>query len=792
MQKNKFGFQWTEATKNYGELINSNLTTDCLVYDNSSVIASNCDANHHSFCVHRAEECRESPKISHENSSLKLLTDVSNSSRLFLVIEYEEHLKMLGQHPFKCFVDLNVSEGRLLYKPETLSFGEKENVSLYGFPALDFISSSYWCEAFRKYDLELVRSNKLFSTCQDHNSSLEVSAANYTSPWAIVSSLSKRNTQVTKKHQQKVCFFLDNRLRGKAKLAPICITLHSTSNVTAQLTEILNSSLSAQTCAKQLYEISTNYLSFLPIDVYLSALIFRKFSDCNIDVSLATCIVHNIMEIDREVLKDSQRSYNATSILLFRFDKILANAEMADATDYVQVQKGGIMSLIANLKNANFSGAASYNHSNNMSFVVLSKETSLQQVLNDPNLHSAIILPEMSREEEESKNLALTFYSKDSLFNVDDSSRIKEVSSIFGTRLNGFKGTLDSPIYVVFRRSATTNQTCAYWKMFPNTLLFRGRWVVKDYGVTSNDTNFVICKYYNLAHFALLIFEDVYVSLEDSVIRILEVITVVNSALSLFGASGIILTAVLFKNWRRNKGNLVLMNFVIAITLQVVSLHVSNYVDNHYSNGACSLVGAILHYSVLSEFCWMLLIAVLQYKRYVQVFAGPPEHLMTKACVVGWILPLIPVALLLIVQPHNYTKSLVGLCYPSAMALYLTIFIPVGVILVVNIIIYVLIIVDIFSARKRCMKRELIFQWLIVVLLFFMLGVTWAFAFLSCFFKSTILAFIFCVTSSLQGFVIFLFFVVFNKKTRKMYVRCFQKYLNRNVISSKTNTTERY
>lgn len=851
VRKNEFSFEWTEPSPFYGQqfvdnnrIIKQDEAGDCLVHYNSTVIqAADCNDSYNSFCVYDATDCFDNAtkKISNNATiSLKLVKSAKNASRLFLVIEYEKHLKTLGQYPFKCFVDLNVSSVRVLYNTDIISFGNYKNISMYGFSTLKSLTSNYWCEAFSSYDLTMITSNRIHIAPCDSNNSYKFTvaldyksqdinyllyksegnfcveavaiqnnslmltvAANKTADKVITFFQNKMITSTMNSRATEIfCFNFHDLLRNvtyTTRMAPVCIKLYSTTAITDQIVDIMNSSYSPSESMHKLLQISESHSKFSSLDVYLTALIFRKFSSSNIDANIATSIVYHIMEIKRSVLRESQHCYNATSILLYRFDKILANAEMVNATDYVQINEGSVMSLVANLKNANLGGIASYNYSGNVSVVVLSKTTLVEELLSDPNLHSAIVLPDITSgntldASDEDAKLALTFYLKDSLFNVEDSGNIKEVSSIFGATLKGYHGTLHNPILVIFRSSGYKNQACAYWKLnkTSNEIIMNGHWVTENGEVLSNHTDFVVCKYYKLAHFALLIFEDVYQTMDSYLIEILEDITIVNSAFSLFGAIGIILTAMLFKSWRRNKGNLVLMNFVLAICLQVISLHVSNYVNDQNSDGICSAVGAILHYSVLSEFCWMLVIAVLQYKRYVQVFTSQPEHLMTKACVTGWIVPLLPVTALIIVQPYNYTKSLAGLCYPAQLALYLTVFFPVGAILIINIIIYVLIIFDIFSVRKRCVKKELIFQWLIVVLLFFMLGVTWAFAFLGYFFKSSLLMFVFSITSSLQGFVIFLFFIVFNKKTRNMYTRWLQNYLKKNDVSSKTNTIEKF
>jgi hypothetical protein len=69
------------------------------------------------------------------------------------------------------------------------------------------------------------------------------------------------------------------------------------------------------------------------------------------------------------------------------------------------------------------------------------------------------------------------------------------------------------------------------------------------------------------------------------------------------------------------------------------------------------------------------------------------------------------------------------------------------------------------------------------VLLFFLLGLSWVFGLLAGF--STVCAYLFCITATLQGFVLFLFFVLGEKKSRHYWI---QSSATRNPITSTTST----
>lgn len=307
----------------------------------------------------------------------------------------------------------------------------------------------------------------------------------------------------------------------------------------------------------------------------------------------------------------------------------------------------------------------------------------------------------------------------------------------------------------------------------------RGFWM-DDKNPESN-TLTTICKYDHLTHFALLLASDRN-GLDDPVQdQILDILTKVNCFLSLFGIIVIMLTAFLFERWRKNTGNQILINFSIAISIKILMLYISELVDRKINNKfLCYISGAILHYSVLSEFCWMLIIAILQFKRFVEVLGGPPKYIILKSCICGWLLPGFPVFCILVLDIDNYLQSSLGICYPSGLGLVLGVWLPLIIIITTNFIIFLFIIYNVFHKRtefKEQINYEILFQWRLVILLFSMLGLTWFFGFISLFRGTTIFTYLFCFTASLQGFIMFLFFIVFNKSTRFLYAQSLKSWM---------------
>jgi hypothetical protein len=80
--------------------------------------------------------------------------------------------------------------------------------------------------------------------------------------------------------------------------------------------------------------------------------------------------------------------------------------------------------------------------------------------------------------------------------------------------------------------------------------------------------------------------------------------------------------------------------------------------------------------------------------------------------------------------------------------------------------------------------RKLVMQRIATsVLLFFLLGLTWVFGLLAR--LSTFFAYLFCITATLQGFVLFVFFVLGKKESRSYWVK---RSAERNVATSTKST----
>lgn len=337
---------------------------------------------------------------------------------------------------------------------------------------------------------------------------------------------------------------------------------------------------------------------------------------------------------------------------------------------------------------------------------------------------------------------------------------------------------------------------CGYWGFGATTGGWRNDGC--EYGGSSG--SIVLCACSHLTHFAYLVL-GTYVhtmSDDDGVIKqethhkeALDLITLLGCSLSLLGIFGIAITAIVFKSWRQKPSSKVLLQLSAAVGLQMVLLL---FVNTEYSAInmvseerwlACVGLGALLQYSILVAFSWMLITAYLQFMRYVKVLGQTRvSRFFLKSFIIGWGLPLIPVLLVVGITPQSYVRHIeaqnAGICYPSGNALYLGIILPIGIIIVANLIIFLMVIFNILigpGGKLRATERDLtLAQLRLSVFLFFLLGLSWIFGLLATTKAGLVFSYLFCLTATIQGFVLFVYFIILDPGTRKLWRNFFAKY----------------
>ncbi|XP_038215558.1 adhesion G-protein coupled receptor G6-like isoform X2 [Zerene cesonia] len=320
----------------------------------------------------------------------------------------------------------------------------------------------------------------------------------------------------------------------------------------------------------------------------------------------------------------------------------------------------------------------------------------------------------------------------------------------------------------------TRNQsrTCGYWQFLDDGT---GFWSQEGCTFIRSKTGQLdTCRCTHLTHFAeILVPRAVFPEHHEN---ILELLTVIGCCLSLFGLALVAVTAIMFRSWRRDFSNKIWLQLCIAIFLLALSFLIVIFARFAVYNVPCMIIGIVLHYSVLASFCWMLVAAVLSYRRLVLVFTRDASHKLLRASAFSWGIPLAIVGILLSVAPNSYAgrfeeKTPSGsFCYPSGIGLWVTVFAPIGVVILVNWTLFFLIVRSVFASRRiqrHGDSNEALRCASVSCLLVFLFGLPWIFGLFA---ANIVAAYLFTLTASYQGFILFLFFVIGNKKTRDLWL----------------------
>ncbi|XP_064071783.1 uncharacterized protein LOC113404752 isoform X1 [Vanessa tameamea] len=317
------------------------------------------------------------------------------------------------------------------------------------------------------------------------------------------------------------------------------------------------------------------------------------------------------------------------------------------------------------------------------------------------------------------------------------------------------------------------SRTCAYWEFLNNGSGYwsqEGCTLIRATQPGMLDT----CRCTHLTHFAEVLFPRSVFSQKDE--DILELLTIIGCCLSLFGLIFVGVTAAIFRSWRRDFNNKIWLQLCIAIFMVALSFLIVIFAKFDQCNVFCMLTGIVLHYSVLASFCWMLVAAVLSYRRLVLVFTRDASHKLLRASAFSWGAPCAVIGVLLSINPQSYAGPFeektpsTSFCYPSGLGLWLAVYAPIALILLVNWTLFFLIVRSVFASRgiqRHGDTNEALRCASVSCLLVFLFGLPWIFGLFA---YNVVAAYFFTLTATYQGLMLFLFFVLGNKKTRDLWL----------------------
>ncbi|KAJ6644322.1 Adhesion G-protein coupled receptor G4 [Pseudolycoriella hygida] len=567
------------------------------------------------------------------------------------------------------------------------------------------------------------------------------------------------------------------------------------------LSQLQMSSEDMEPVVYQLEEIisHSNHSSLIPTDIFYVSQIFlgiqhAENSFISDDVKRILRIYNQLLMVNGSVMYASSK-LNSTNVLLDSVDVIVS--DFAAYTNF-NASSNGILkfafdeamlsTFIFNPEETNLTGIAVIERSSGVSIEFLNKNDGVKDIINIPNLKLASYVPTQLFTHLNSPLIVVSLFNSDVLFQSYHSSNpiqlINSSGSIISMVLVGVNGNLPLKLPIFFKRSSEGN-VCGFWSFSSaedgwatNGCLFNKEFIKSD---------IVLCECMHLTHYAYLFYGGTPIDLTH--FERLQLITTVACSISLVGLCGIYLSAVLFKSWRIKPSTKFLLQISFALTIQLTIILFINTEANvmvFVASGksvTCIALGVMLHYVVLVSFMWMLIIGVLQYMRYVAVFHDlHSERILLISSLAAWGLPMVPVVMVVVADAQCYIPSTdsYNICYPTGYSLYFGLMAPIVIITAANLVIFVLIIKSLTNnvavgKETRAILLSKIRLW---IFLFFLLGLPWIFAFLSAASAGLLFTYLFCATATLQGFILFFYFVILDPYVRGLWIGMCRKKIN--------------
>ncbi|XP_063821445.1 uncharacterized protein LOC135071614 isoform X2 [Ostrinia nubilalis] len=428
-------------------------------------------------------------------------------------------------------------------------------------------------------------------------------------------------------------------------------------------------------------------------------------------------------------------------------------------------------------------------------FITEENEDFLDKV-SDKN-EAIVLLPHSATAVE--RRISLVAFRTNRSFTNDHSCQLN--SKVLSVNVNNFTEFENDEVIEIYlnpwKRKHRRNQTraCAYWHFNENGT---GFWSQEGCTLTKarQEDALDLCQCNHLTHFAeILINKNVFEELDEN---LLEIISIIGCSFSIFGIFMIALTAAFFKSWRENESNKIWLHLCSAVFILDVCFLLAVFVDFDDHIVGCVVVGASLHYSVLATFCWMLVVSILSYRKLVLVFNTDLPCKLLLTALFAWGFPLLVIGILFSVDPNAYLARFEDMtpngkfCYPKGIAFWTAVFAPMAAMWFVNWILYAIILRSMFETKKNIRRHSSSKETLrcasVSCLLAFLCGIPWVFGFFA---YNIVAAYLFTITVSFQGFVLFLFFIVGNKNTRGLWVGLFRKPSRRSVFTASTDRSNK-
>ncbi|XP_071830018.1 uncharacterized protein [Apostichopus japonicus] len=332
------------------------------------------------------------------------------------------------------------------------------------------------------------------------------------------------------------------------------------------------------------------------------------------------------------------------------------------------------------------------------------------------------------------------------------------------TRFSVFPSLVDNEVVKDVR--------CVFWFVPEGSK--EGTWS-EDGCSLSTDNNETICICNHLTSFAVLV--GIGLDIPPAISTTLNIITWIGSTLSIAGLLAYVITVSLIGALRQTIASQIHINLCLCLIAFYMTFLSGDLAKDNPIH--CRNIATAIHYFCLTTMGWMTVEAVHMYLLFV-IFKTPKvlqmkaKYFLYVSAALVYSLSLIPVLCVFFIS----TDQLSGYCFlPTGSGLYFGLLIELLVMVVFNVGVFSLLLRNIVfrrmvqSSSTRNKKKEMFTRMQQFVLFWVLLGLSWIFGFLAVIPNRKTFAFeiLFCLFTSLEGFVLFIFLCAKNPEVKKAF-----------------------
>ncbi|RUS90990.1 hypothetical protein EGW08_001207 [Elysia chlorotica] len=502
--------------------------------------------------------------------------------------------------------------------------------------------------------------------------------------------------------------------------------------------------------------------------------------------------VSNVSRLPQQILRDAETLNEATNRLLHTTDKLGALLKIEKNETHRRIVSGGFGLEVWDIDKQGSDDETvvgikvlTDGEARDVEYDEMETQFSNTNVTYK-DTEAAIYLPKSVLksyvEKEDTKvRLVLNVYKDTSLYQHPGNASIdgEHINTTLNSRIIAAQLLVDGQqitdlsghtVTIVFEPTTQHKQrtVCAFWDF--SSRQGGGFWNSSGCEYHLREDGRDVCQCSHLTNFAVLISYYDQSTLQHR--EALGYITIIGLSLSIAGLAISILSFLCIKKLRQGRPQQTMFQLSMALLLSWVVFLVGVERTSHHAG--CVAVAALLHYLILASFMWMLMEALVQYLLFVRVMNPHISHYMWKMGLPSWGLPTIPVIVTLVIDPDLYRGG-AHYCWMSLQVFYYGFALPVGIIMLANLVMFGLICASLFrradmSKHSSAKTNQTMVNIRASFISFCMLGLSWIFGFLAISDARLVFQYLFCITSSLQGFLIFLMITARDRTIRHYWL----------------------